>query len=400
MDYLDEETLVWNTDKSEFTEKVNEDSTSSWTPVNASKNQHNFLNGFNKAENQLLNISSELLATTLKVSTLPEPQDVTTLRHQLANSINDIKTKGSELTYPVAVIDKLCFLYAVVLDELIIYSEWGEKRCWENKTLLSELFGMRNGGELFFTVAEKAIRQPHKLIDLLEVIYIFLNIGFKGQYRETGSEQLKIFTHQLEQVIAQYRTSNSIHCRTRVKQPKARKPIRRKHYLLTTLFFSTLIALSIGLTHFWYKETLPPRARDFATLPSFSDRYILSGEVKDIVFISQDDDLIAPPKKASKVEMIDAIPPPSIKTSKSGWLVQLATFSSQKNANSFIKSLSPSAYIPTIEQVRSYYRVIIRSDSPRQAEEIKDWYYDKDSIKAIIVQSKTTSDTKNTSEAP
>ena len=92
------------------------------------KNKHGLLDHFNKAENQLLNISSELLAITLKISTLPEPQDVTTLRHQLANNINEIKAKGSELTYPVAVIDKLCFLYAVVLDELIIYSEWGEKR--------------------------------------------------------------------------------------------------------------------------------------------------------------------------------------------------------------------------------------------------------------------------------
>ena len=401
MDYLDEETLVWNAEKSEFSEKSNDDSASQWTPVNASQNKHGLLDHFNKAENQLLNISSELLAITLKVSTLPEPQDVTTLRHQLANNINEIKAKGSELTYPVAVIDKLCFLYAVVLDELIIYSEWGEKRCWENKTLLSELFGMRNGGELFFTVAEKAIRQPHKLIDLLEIIYIFLNIGFKGQYRETGSEQIKGFIHQLEQAITQYRPSNNIHCRTRVKQPKTRKPTRRKRYLLTTLFFGTLITLSIGLTHFWYKETLPPRSRDFTTLPTFSDRYILSGEVKDIVFISQDEDLDFPPQKASKVEMVDTVPPPSLKTSKSGWLVQLATFSSQRNADSFIRSLSPSAYSPTVEKVRSYYRVIVRSTSPKQAEQIKSWYLEKDSIKAIVVQSKTTrNNTKNTSEAP
>ncbi|WP_367317446.1 type IVB secretion system protein IcmH/DotU [Vibrio coralliilyticus] len=401
MDYLDEETLVWDTNKSDFTDKNNDENTSRWVSVNASKNHHEFLNYFDKAENQLINISSELLSTTLKVSTLPEPEDVTTLRHQLVSNINEIKAKGAELTYPVAVIDKLCFLYAVVLDELIIYSEWGEKRGWENKTLLSELFGMRNGGELFFTVAEKATRQPHKLIDLLEVIYIFLNIGFKGQYRESGSEQLKSFIHQLEQVISQYRQSNSIHCRTRVKQPKARKPTRRKRYLLTTLFFSTLIALSIGLTHFWYEKTMPQRARDFNFLPDFSERYVLSGEVNDIVFISNDDDLVNTPQRASKVEMVDATPPPSMLTSKSEWLVQLATFSSQKNADAFVSTLSPSAYTPIVEQFHSFYRVIVRSESSQQAREIKAWYLEKDAIKAIIVQNKKTiKDTKKTSEAP
>ena len=139
MDYLDEETLVWDTNKSDFTDKNNDENTSRWVSVNASKNHHEFLNYFDKAENQLINISSELLSTTLKVSTLPEPEDVTTLRHQLVSNINEIKAKGAELTHPVAVIDKLCFLYAVVLDELIIYSEWGEKRGWENKTLLLSL---------------------------------------------------------------------------------------------------------------------------------------------------------------------------------------------------------------------------------------------------------------------
>ncbi|MFW7524230.1 type IVB secretion system protein IcmH/DotU [Vibrio ostreicida] len=408
MDYLDEETLVWDTNKSDFVAKNSDDGqTSRWSSVNATKSQREFLNHFDKAENQLINISSELLATTLKVSTLPEPEDVTTLRHQLVSSINEIKTKGAELTYPVAVIDKLCFLYAVVLDELIIYSEWGEKRGWENKTLLSELFGMRNGGELFFTVAEKATRQPHKLIDLLEIIYIFINIGFKGQYRETGSEQLKIFDHQLEQVISQYRQSNSIHCRTRVKLPKMRKPTRRKRYLLTTLFFVTLIAFSVGLTYFWYDKTTPQRARDFNFLPGFSERYILSGEVNDIVFISSDEDLLSAPKRGSKIEMVDVPAPESLSTSKSAWFVQLATFSSLKNATGFIQTLSPSAYDPAIEKYQSYFRVIVRSNSSEQARKIKAWYLERDSIKAIIVRSVSpnrnttnTPDITKTSEAP
>ena len=62
MDYLDEETLVWNAEKSEFSEKSSDDSASQWTPVNSSQNKHGLLDHFNKAENQLLNISSELLA--------------------------------------------------------------------------------------------------------------------------------------------------------------------------------------------------------------------------------------------------------------------------------------------------------------------------------------------------
>ncbi|MCW8332981.1 type IVB secretion system protein IcmH/DotU [Vibrio paucivorans] len=386
MDYVDEETLVWDRDTGQVQDETDGLSQVKQSHVKASSAQVEFLRHFDKAENQLINISSELLSTTLKISTLPEPEDLSVLREQLIQSINDIKAKGAELTYPVAVIDKLCFLYAVVIDEFIIYTEWGEKRGWENKTLLSQLFGMRNGGELFFSVAEKAVRQPHKLIDLLEVIYIFLNIGFKGQYRDSGNDQLKAFVHQLEQVVSQYRQGSGIHCNIKTKMPKTRKPTRRKRYLVTTLFFGCLIATSIGLTYFWYDKTHPQRARDFNYLQDFSQRYVLSGEVNDIVFISNDQDLDVLPQRASKVELVDTPAPQSLATSQSNWLVQLATFSAKSNAENYLSNLSASKYEPVIDQYKAYYRVIVRTKTAQQAREIKNWFKENNRINAIIVR--------------
>jgi type VI secretion system protein ImpK len=396
MDYLDEDTLVWDEKQSNFVSK-DEGSDSLWAPVDASRGRSEFLHDFDKAENQLLNISSELLAITLKVPTLPEPEDVSTLRQQLVDAVNNIKTKGAELNYPVAVIDKLCFLYAVVLDEIIIYCDWGESRGWENKTLLSEIFGMRNGGELFFTVADKALRQPHKMIDLLEIIYIFINIGFKGQYRERSSEQLKAFTHQLEQVISQYRPSGNIYCHTRTTLPQMRKPTRRKRYMLTTVFFLCLIITSVGLTHFWYNKTHPQRARDFSNLANFSNRYVMSGQVNDIVFISQDGDLENKPQRASKIELVDATPPANLTTSYSSWLVQLATFSSRANAEKFVANLMTSKYQPQVDEFNNFFRVVVQSDSSEQAREIKSWYVEKESLTPIIVRN-TQQDNKSDNE--
>ncbi|MHC6527172.1 type IVB secretion system protein IcmH/DotU [Vibrio proteolyticus] len=386
MNHLDEETLVWDTKQQSVVDLNNEAAGPEMVRIKTSTSQLEFLRHFDKAENQLINISAELLTIALKVSTMPEPDDIHVLREELVSQINELKAKGAELTYPVAVIDKLCFLYAVVLDEFIIYTEWGEQRSWENKTLLSELFGMRNGGELFFTVTEKAMRQPHKLIDLLEVIYLFLNIGFRGQYREAGSDQLKRVIHQLEQLISQYRQSGALYCHTKTNLPKCRKPTRRKRYLVTTMFFVCLIATSVGFTYFWYDKTLPHRARDFQNLPDYSQRYVLSGEVNDIVFISSDSDLAQPPAKASKVELVNTTPPLSIATSHSDWLVQLATFSTEKNATRFISTLSPNSYEPVVDKYKAYFRVIIRTTSSQQAQTIQAWFKDKDNINAIIVQ--------------
>lgn len=385
MDYLDEETLV--IDKAEPKSAATDDqlNISKLVSVHSTHSQEEFLYHFDKAENQLINISSALLTKTLKISMLSEPEDLTVFREQLIHCINDIKAQATELTYPIAVIDKLCFLYAVVLDEFIIYTEWGEKRGWENKTLLSELFGMRNGGELFFSVAEKAARQPHKLIDLLEIIYLFLNIGFKGQYRDSGAEQLKAFIHQLEQTISQYRLVSGVHCHTKIKIPEVRTPTRRKRYLITSLFFFCLIGTTVGLTEFWYTKTHAQRARDFSYLPDFSNRYILSGEMQDIIFISQDDDLASMPNHGSRADTIVKPKVDMFSMNTTNWLVQLATFSEKKNATAFIDRLGPSQYEPIIEPFNKYYRVILRTDSADEARTIKAWYAEKD-VKAIIVR--------------
>ena len=95
MDYLDEETLVWDAKESEFVAKEDDVSDSSWISVDASRGRSEFLHYFDKAENQLLNISSELLAITLNVSTLPAPEDVTTSPQQLVDQNNELKHKGA-----------------------------------------------------------------------------------------------------------------------------------------------------------------------------------------------------------------------------------------------------------------------------------------------------------------
>lgn len=386
LDYLDEETVIWEQDPKKKLSEVSSDKPAVFRTPDAT--QMEFLKHFDKSENQLINISAELLAVTLKIDSLPEPDDIAELREQLVTRISDLKDKASHLNYPVAVIDKLCFLFAVVLDEFIVYTDWGEKRCWENKTLLSELFGMRNGGELFFSVAEKAVRQPNKMIDLIEIIYLFLSIGFKGQYHSQGSEQLKRFIHQLEQILSQYRQSTRIHCQTRVAHPKVRRPSRKKRYAVISLLFATLIGSTLTLTYFWYSKTLPQRSRDFTYLPDFSQRYILSGQVNDIVFISSDSDLSSPPIRGSRVEAQQSprvAASPISKDSKL-WLVQLATFSNEQNAQLFIERLSASKYEPRVDSYKQYFRVVVDVDDRSQAIETQKWLKDNQNIDSIVIK--------------
>ncbi len=376
MEFLDEATVTVE-HKISSPGSQDKEHVSPQVAINQADNRIGFLRHFDKSENQLINISSELLAISIKLAQLPEPEDIGEFRRQLIIKLNKVKTSAAQLAYPVAIIDKLCFLFAVVLDEFILYSDWGEKQGWENKTLLSELFGMRNGGELFYTVAEKSIRQPAKLIDLIEVIYIFINIGFKGQYRCQDTDKLTLLTYELERILQQHRPNAALHCKTQVQQPKTRIPARRKRYLALTLTFLLLITMSWGVTQFWYNKTHLQRARDFDALYSYSHKYIISGQQNDVIYLSTDKDMQGGTVNA-----------PNIQNSPSAnWIIQLATFDNKSNAESFLNALSASSYQARVNAYKKYYRVIVRSASLAEAKLIKQHYKQQDNINALIIKS-------------
>lgn len=68
-------------------------------------------------------------------------------------------------------------------DELICTTYWGKDNNWANSSLLGHFYNETYGGEKFFQILDQLLRAPAKYIDLLEVVYICLSLGFEGKYR-------------------------------------------------------------------------------------------------------------------------------------------------------------------------------------------------------------------------
>ena len=109
------------------------------------------LQGYSHSKNKLLNACAEMLSLCVVVTRIPKPDDLHQHQQVLKGAISELKHRIAALDYPPSVADKTCFLFCVVLDEFIMHCEWGEDSGWENHTLLSELFGMRNGAGQFLT---------------------------------------------------------------------------------------------------------------------------------------------------------------------------------------------------------------------------------------------------------
>jgi type VI secretion system protein ImpK len=77
------------------------------------------------------------------------------------------------------------------IDETILGSNWEHRELWRTNPLVNELFNDRLAGTRFFTNLNEIRRGGDARHDLLEVYHLCLTLGFEGQYRVAGREQLR-----------------------------------------------------------------------------------------------------------------------------------------------------------------------------------------------------------------
>ena len=381
-DLLDEATIAIETDSQSRDAQSNLDSVR-LASLNAIKNHARF-NMFQRKgllfDNDILSSSSELLSLSVSIKRLECPADIYTFRTGIKSLLTDLKYKVAKLDYPPSVADKTCFLFAVMLDEQILHSDWGEESGWENQTLVSELFGIKNGGEQFYLVAERALLQPVLLRDLLELIYIMIKLGFRGRYRVEGKELLGILLQRIEEAVFAQDTQSTEENAHAIPRPhaaqikKVSRPQRPVRLTRGFLLFAMLLSLTWAGIYYWYNLTTPQKAQAFIQLPQFTDKYYSQANIQEQEFIytSTPEELGRAPRITAPVSTISDSSNVSEPVASGAWQVQLATLSTKAASENFLSRYG--AVFPNIEVRlwRDKYRVLSHADTREQAAEILD----------------------------
>jgi type VI secretion system protein ImpK len=75
------------------------------------------------------------------------------------------------------------YVLCAALDEAVLSTPWGAHSDWAQQTLLVALHGEAWGGERFFDMLDRVADKPDRHIDLMELQYICLALGFEGRYQ-------------------------------------------------------------------------------------------------------------------------------------------------------------------------------------------------------------------------
>ena len=146
-----------------------------------------------------------LLAGQLR-GTLSGP-DVQALRRHVLDEIRRFEDRARSAGIQNETVLAARYALCATLDEAVLSTPWGAQSEWTQQSLLVALHREAFGGEKFFEMLDRISRDPKHHIDLIEVQYACLAMGFGGRYHvsDRGQSQLADIQHGLYKRIAEFR---------------------------------------------------------------------------------------------------------------------------------------------------------------------------------------------------
>jgi len=157
--------------------------------------------------NPLISAASKLLGAIIKLRTTMSHSNVPDLHKRLTREIQQFEREARQLSLPQETVLTARYLLCTVVDEVVLTTPWGTASGWSQHSLLSLFHKETFGGEKCFLILQRTLEAPGSHIELLELFYLCLSLGFQGKYRlvQRGYEQLEQIRENLYRTIESHR---------------------------------------------------------------------------------------------------------------------------------------------------------------------------------------------------
>ena len=140
-----------------------------------------------------------LFSLVPKLRTLPFHHGINELQEQLVNEIRNFENCSSQQGSSQEQVKIASYFMCSLIDETVLNTPWGSQSNWGHHSLLIQFHNEAWGGERFFQIIDRLKQHLAQNLNLLELAYICLSLGFEGRYRIAGSGMREI--EQLRQEL-------------------------------------------------------------------------------------------------------------------------------------------------------------------------------------------------------
>lgn len=133
--------------------------------------------------NPLVQAASPLLLLAVQLRHSTAAGDAEALRAQVQVQVRRFDARLADMGVPAQAATAARYVLCAMVDEAVLNSPWGEHSGWSGRTLLVTFHGEAYGGAKFFQLLERLLQDVPRHIDLLELMYACLTLGFSGRYQ-------------------------------------------------------------------------------------------------------------------------------------------------------------------------------------------------------------------------
>ena len=153
-------------------------------------------------------ICADLLTFIQTSRKAADPGEYEPFRAKAEGLVSAMEQRARESDVPGPLIEQAKFALVGFLDETILQSNWALRDVWAGNPLQLQYFNEFNAGEEFYTKLEglRNADDPKKL-DVLEVYFLCLALGFKGKYADLkGMEKIKVLADSISKELRKARS--------------------------------------------------------------------------------------------------------------------------------------------------------------------------------------------------
>lgn len=164
---------------------------------------------FPRGSNPLCAIAYPLISLVPKLRLLPYHHDINALQDQLIREMKIFVDRSSRKVNSSEHVKVASYFICSLIDETVLNTPWGSQSNWGHHSLSIRFHNEARGGERFFQILDGAKQQPERNLNLLELAYLCLSMGFKGRYRvaANGMHAIEQLRHDLYLLIQRMRAS-------------------------------------------------------------------------------------------------------------------------------------------------------------------------------------------------
>jgi type VI secretion system protein ImpK len=170
----------------------------------SSANLSDFLVG---ARNPIVQAAAPLLTLGARLSTAVQQANIATLRQQAVQEVRAFEERLRTAGVPSEDAVVARYVLCTFVDAAVLNTPWGAQGDWAGQSLLVLFHKEVSGGEKFFDIIERLRGNPARYIDLIELAYVCLALGYEGKYRHDprGQGQLAQLQRDLYRLLREQR---------------------------------------------------------------------------------------------------------------------------------------------------------------------------------------------------